>query len=94
MRQYVALIGGAIVGWVASITVDDATWCSNLHVQPAHRRRGIGRALMVRMLRDDRAAGAALSVLTASHSGAMLYPTIGYEQVATLLLFTPPRQQR
>lgn len=89
IRQYAALIGDAIVGWVASITVDDATWCSNLHVQAEHRRRGIGRALMARMLRDDRAAGSTLSVLTASHTGAMLYPTIGYAQVATLLLFTP-----
>lgn len=94
MRQYVARIGGAVVGWVASITVDDATWCSNLHVQPEHRRRGIGRALMVRMLRDDRTAGAALSVLTASHTGAMLYPTIGYKQIATLYLYTPPRGKR
>ena len=54
LRQYVALEDGQPVGWVQSIVVDSATWCSNMHVAPAARRRGIGRALMCRMLRDDR----------------------------------------
>ena len=50
-RQYVALIDGAIVGWVGSIAVDDATWtrktrmsrmwCQNMYVQREFRRRGI-----------------------------------------------------
>jgi len=89
LRQYVALEGDELVAWVRSIVVGDATWCSNMFVKPEHRRRGIARAMLGRMLRDDRDAGAALAVLLSSHTGAKLYPVVGYEQIGTLLLFVP-----
>ena len=92
LRQYVALEDGQPVGWVQSIVVDSATWGSNMHVAPAARRRGIGRALMCRMLRDDRSNGSQLAVLTATHTGALLYASIGYEQIGTLLFYTPRKQ--
>jgi GNAT superfamily N-acetyltransferase len=90
-RQYVALDGQDIVGWVRSIDAAGATWCADMYVEPAHRRRGIGRALLSRMLRDDRARGSKCSVLTASHAGALLYPRVGYERIGTLFLFAPRR---
>ena len=62
-----------------------------MFVEPDFRRRGIGKSLLLRMLRDDRAAGATLSVLLASHAGALLYPTVGYQEIGKLLLFTPRR---
>jgi len=68
-----------------------ATWCADMHINASHRRRGIGRALLCRMLRDDRARGSKCSVLTASHTGALLYPRVGYERIGTLLLFAPRR---
>ena len=37
-RQYVAMARDAIVGWVGSIAVGDATWCQNMYV-PRHRPR-------------------------------------------------------
>ena len=89
MRAYVALVKNKPVGWVGSVVVDNATWCSNMLVLPAYRRRGIARALLCRMLRDDRAGGAKTAVLLASHTGAKLYPVVGYEEIGTLLLFTP-----
>ena len=92
LRAYVALIDDEPVGWVRSVVVGDATWCSNMHVVPACRRRGIARALLCRMLRDDRAGGAKSAVLLASHTGARLYPVVGYEQIGTLLLFTPRKR--
>lgn len=93
MRQYLARTGdGQIVGWVRSIVVGDGTWVSNMRVEPAHRRRGIGRAMLARMLRDDRAHGAKVSALLASHTGAMLYPVVGYEQIGELLLFVPKKR--
>jgi GNAT superfamily N-acetyltransferase len=103
LRQYVALDDQRIIGWVKSITVDihingdadgdiaPATWVANMYVQPKYRRRGIGKSLLARMLRDDRAAGVTRSALTASHAGAMLYPHVGYEQIGELLLFTPKK---
>ena len=89
IRQYVALIDGEIVGRVASIVAGDDTWVSNMFVTPEFRRRGIARALLSRMLRDDRAAGARQSVLLASHTGAKLYPIVGYQQIGILYIYTP-----
>lgn len=91
-RQYVSMAGGAIIGWVGSIAVGDATWCQNMYVAPAYRRRGIARAMLCRLLRDDRAAGTVLAVLLASHTGAKLYASVGYAQIGTLLFFTPSRK--
>jgi len=92
LRQYVACVDGEHVGWVRSIHLDCGTWCSDMWVQPAFRRRGIARAMLCRMLRDDRAAGAERAVLTASHSGAKLYPLVGYKEIGTLMLYTPKKR--
>jgi GNAT superfamily N-acetyltransferase len=88
-RQYVALDGEDIVGRVRSVDAVGATWCADMYVRPSHRRRGIGKALLSKMLRDDRARGSKCSVLTASHTGALLYPRVGYERIGTLLMFVP-----
>ncbi len=92
-RQYIAIDGDDIVGRVRSVDAAGATWCADMYVEPAHRRRGIGRALLARMLRDDRARGSKCSVLTASHTGALLYPHLGYERIGTLLMFAPRREK-
>src|SRR5262249_46713520 len=80
LRQYVALDGDDIVGRVRSVDAVGATWCADMYVRPSHRRRGIGQALLSKLLRDDRARGSKCSVLTASHTGALLYPRVGYER--------------
>ena len=90
-RQYVALDDNAIVGRVRSVDAAGATWCADMYVDPSHRRRGIGQGLLSRMLRDDRAGGSKCSVLTASHTGALLYPRVGYERIGTLFMFAPRR---
>ena len=91
LRQYAALVDDKPVGWVRSIDVEQATWCADMYVGPAFRRRGIARAMMSRMLRDDRAHGSKLAVLTASHAGAKLYPLVGYRQIGMLMLYTPKK---
>jgi GNAT superfamily N-acetyltransferase len=90
-RQYVALEGQDIVGRVRSVNAAGATWCADMYVDTSHRRRGIGRALLSRMLRDDRTRGSKCSVLTASRTGALLYPHVGYERIGTLYMFAPRR---
>ena len=90
-RQYVALDGEKIVGRVRSVDAVGATWCADMHVNTSHRRRGIGQALLCRMLRDDRARCSKCSVLTATHTGALLYPRVGYERIGTLFVFAPRR---
>src|SRR6185369_12537858 len=91
-RQYVALEDEKIVGWVRSIDAGSSTWCANMYVAPKSRRRGIGAALLARMLRDDKKHGAKQSVLLSSHTGALLYPRVGYEQIGLLYIFAPKRK--
>jgi GNAT superfamily N-acetyltransferase len=91
VRQYVALDGEEIVGRVRSVDAVGATWCADMFVNPSHRRRGIAHSLLSRMLRDDRARGSKCSVLTASHTGALLYPHVGYVRIGTLFMFVPRR---
>jgi GNAT superfamily N-acetyltransferase len=91
-RQYVALDREVIVGRVRSVDAVGATWCADMYVRPSHRRRGIGRALLSKMLQDDRARGSKCSVLTASHTGALLYPRAGYERIGTLFMFAPRKE--
>jgi GNAT superfamily N-acetyltransferase len=88
-RQYVAIAGDKVVGWVRSIHAGKCTWCSNMHVAAAHRRRGIGSALLAKMLRDDRRLNFKQSVLFSSHTGALLYPRLGYNQIGLLYMFAP-----
>jgi GNAT superfamily N-acetyltransferase len=90
-RQYVAIDEGQIVGWVRSVDADRSSWCSQMYVKPSHRRRGIGRALLGKMLRDDRKLQKNRSVLLASRSGALLYPHVGYQQIGSLWIYAPGR---
>jgi GNAT superfamily N-acetyltransferase len=91
-RQYVALDGERIVGWVRSVRAVDSAWVSDMYVLASHRRQGIGFALLTQMLRDDRAQGAKTSVLLSSHTGALLYPKAGYEQIGTMYIFVPKKR--
>lgn len=93
-RQYVAIDGDDIVGRVRSVDAVGATWCADMYVETSYRRRGIGQALLSKMLHDDRARGSKWSVLTATHTGALLYPRMGYERIGTLLMFAPKRATR
>ncbi|BAB48002.1 GNAT family N-acetyltransferase [Mesorhizobium japonicum] len=88
-RQYVAVDGDDIVGRVRSVGAVGATWCADMYVEPSRRRRGIGQALMAKMLRDDQARGSRCSGATATHAGALLYPCMGYERTGTLLILGP-----
>lgn len=91
LRLYTALDGNKPIGWLRSITIDNSTWVSNVHVDPNYRRRGIGKSLLAKMLRDDRKFGSHLSALLASHAGELLYDHVGFEKLGTLLVFTPKR---
>lgn len=93
-RQYVALLDGEVVGWVRSVDAAGSTWCSDLRVVERFRRKGIGRALLAGMLRDDRSRDANGSVLLSSHTGALLYPQLGYRQLGVLSIYAPSKMHR
>lgn len=44
---------------------------------------------VAKMLHDDRTRGSRCSVLTATLTGALLYPRMGYGRIGTLLIFGP-----
>ncbi len=90
-RQYVALIDDVIVGWVRSVWTECGNWVSDMKVVPEHRRKGVGTALMVRMLRDDRQLGVERSGLLSTQAGTRLYQRAGYRQIGRLQMFVPRR---
>ena len=90
-RVYTIHDGEKFIGSCGSIRVGDASWISSLYVDAAYRRKGLGTALMTRVMADDRALGITKNVLLASHTGALLYPKVGYAQLGTLYIYNPPR---
>jgi predicted N-acetyltransferase YhbS len=56
-----------------------------------HRRQGVGAALLEKMLRDVRKEGARAAVLLASHTGALLYPQLGFQRIGQLYIYAPPK---
>jgi GNAT superfamily N-acetyltransferase len=90
-QTFVALDKDVLAGWVTSIAIGDSAWVANMYVRPTHRRRGIGKSLLARMLRESKRRDMKRSFLLASHTGALLYPHVGYEQIGELLLFTPKK---
>jgi GNAT superfamily N-acetyltransferase len=90
LRLYMAEVDGEPVGWVRSIhRSPDLSWVSNMFVKPEFRRQGIAKALLSAMLQDDERHGVKHSILLASHTGAMVYPALGYEQIGMLHAFSP-----
>lgn len=88
-RKYVWVEDNRALGFVSSVPVGEHAWVSDLWVDPRHRRKGIGGALMRAMLQDDRAFRVQTSVLVASKAGSKLYPTLGYAELGTLQVFCP-----
>jgi GNAT superfamily N-acetyltransferase len=63
------------------------SYVSRVYTAEAHRGQGRARALMARLLADDRARGARWSVLMASRMGEPLYARLGYRALGTILIF-------
>lgn len=58
--------------------------------EPAHRRRGLGGAVMTALVDGGLAAGATHGVLVASPEGRLLYEALGWERVADVLIAQQP----
>lgn len=93
IRAYVAWDADRPIGWGASVHAEGCGWVTDVWTELEFRRRGVARSLMARLLEDDREQGFAASVLLASHTGALLYPTVGYRKVGKLLMYAPKREK-
>lgn len=88
-RQYAIWDDAAAYGWAESRPHGRYGYTADLHVRESHRGKGFGRALMSRLLRDDRDLGLEANALIASTAGARLYPHLGYQLLGTLQMFCP-----
>ncbi|MGH3683804.1 MAG: ribosomal protein S18-alanine N-acetyltransferase [Pseudonocardiaceae bacterium] len=75
--------GDSLIGYAGLVRVGTEAEIHTLAVDPAHQRRGIGRALLRALL--DRVAGATvfLEVRTDNESAIWLYRSEGFEVVGT-----------
>ncbi|MCJ9429159.1 GNAT family N-acetyltransferase [Kordiimonas marina] len=66
----------AASGWV--VPVDEFAIYDRIETDPAHRRRGLGRAVMKALEGLAREAGATRGLLVATDDGRALYETVGW----------------
>ena len=80
----VAVENGAVLGYIGSQTVLGETDIMNLAVSPDARRRGIGRALLLRLMTDLKNGGnrcVSLEVRESNEVAKALYASLGFVQV-------------
>ena len=96
MRFFAASIGGAKAGLAALQSLTGVGYISTLLTMPAFRRRGVGSALVRRVVDESLSAGDELVHLLAEKDGApqRLYERLGFRVVSTVVSFTHPRRER
>ncbi len=75
-------VAGYCVAWI----VFEHIHIQNLAVHPEHRRRGLGRFLLLQALEEGRSSGATSALLEVRRSNAPaqnLYRTLGFEETGT-----------
>ena len=92
---FVAEAKGSVVGYITT-RVDHETkigWIPNIAVLPAHRKSGIGRALIeaaIVHLRDEGMTFARIETLETNAAGQSLYPACGFKEVARQIHYIMP----
>jgi hypothetical protein len=84
VRHWVARASGRAVAMATSFRFGDVVALASCGVQPAHRRRGVARALTGARLRAAITDGATSAVLSPSHDGYLLHRQLGFELVPVL----------
>ena len=92
MRFFAVSIGGARAGLAALQSLTGVGYISSLVTMPEFRRRGVGSALVRRVVDESLTAGDELVHLLAEKGGApqRLYEQLGFRVVSTVVSFTHP----
>jgi ribosomal protein S18 acetylase RimI-like enzyme len=90
-RSLVAMHEGTPVGVTMLGVRGDRGWIGGLGVLPAHRRNGVGRALMEKVL-EDAPPSMSLEVIEQNEPAIRLYETLGFERSRTLEIWTLDRE--
>ena len=80
----VAVDGDAVLGYIGSQTVMDESDMMNVAVSPAHRRKGIAKALVLALADDLREKGCCkltLEVRASNASAIALYERLDFKQI-------------
>jgi ribosomal protein S18 acetylase RimI-like enzyme len=87
----VARLGGEIVG--TGMAFDHAGDCGvfNLGTLEPYRRRGLGTALVARLLRDAFARGNQTATLQSTQIAENVYAAAGFRNLGRILEYVPPR---
>lgn len=83
-----AELSGQAVGMVYAVRYDGFAYVGVMAVPPGARRRGVGRALMMRLLTDLEAHGVSTVRLDATPEGAVLYRHFGFVEEGTKTLYS------
>lgn len=80
--QFLAEAEGQVLGFIAIYQRDDGPYIDNLHIDPRHKGRGIGRALMqaaADRLLQNRQKSVYLTVVTTNVGAVSFYRAMGGE---------------
>lgn len=95
-RFFVALSKGEAVGYIGAHFVVDEGYVANLAVLPEYRCRGIGRALVQRLImcaKKDKTAFLSLEVRQSNSNAVLLYEKNGFKNVGVRKNFySAPRE--
>jgi predicted GNAT family acetyltransferase len=70
----------------------DIVYICGVQTLPEYRRRGLARALLLRIHADALLGGAQACLLSSTEMGFPLYESLGYRVVATRQAWKPARQ--
>lgn len=92
MRFFVGYIEGAKAGLAALESLSGVGYISTLVTMPEARRRGVGSALVRRVVDESLSSGDEMVHLLAEENGApqRLYERLGFRVVSTVVSFTHP----
>jgi ribosomal protein S18 acetylase RimI-like enzyme len=95
MRFFAGFIGGAKVGLAALQSVAGVGYISTVVTMPEFRRRGVGSALVRRVVEEGLSTGDKLVHLLAEEDSPpqRLYERLGFRVVSTVVSFTHPSRR-
>ena len=82
--SFAAFDGRQLIGTVTTIQYADLAWIGMMLVDPAYRRRGVGRRLMEAALAHLKGSGVKTIKLDATPAGRPLYEVFGFEPEALI----------
>jgi len=86
----IAEADGAVVGTGVATFNGPVGWIGTIWVDPAWRRRGLGRALTIATMEAAEAAGCRTFVLVATREGQPLYEGLGFEVQTSYRILEAP----